>query len=94
MTDIQGAMCSLISAFQKYSGKEGDDRTLTKNELKELLNNEMKGLLSKPNDKAAIDKIFNDLDANGDQTVDFKEYICLIACITCECHEYFSQAKK
>lgn len=41
MSDIQKAMALLISTFDKYSGKEGDKNTLSKEELKELLQNEL-----------------------------------------------------
>lgn len=45
MSDLQKGMALLISVFHKYSGKEGDKNTLTKGELKDLLNNEMGDLL-------------------------------------------------
>lgn len=40
MSDVQKAMALLITSFTKYSGKEGDKSTLSKEELKELLQNE------------------------------------------------------
>lgn len=45
MSDIQTAMALLINSFDKYSGKEGDKYTLSKAELKELLQNELGDLL-------------------------------------------------
>lgn len=45
MSDIQQAMTLLITAFDKYSGKEGDRHTLSKAELKELLENEFGEML-------------------------------------------------
>lgn len=45
MSDIQKAMALLISTFDKYSGKEGDKNTLSKEELKELLQNEFGEML-------------------------------------------------
>ncbi len=38
-------MALLIAAFHKYSGKEGDKTTLSKGELKELLNAELGDIL-------------------------------------------------
>ncbi|XP_040910184.1 ictacalcin-like [Toxotes jaculatrix] len=89
MSDVQQAMALLITAFDKYSGKEGDRHTLSKAELKELLENEFGELLGKANDKAAIDRIFKDLDTNKDNSVDFREFVTLVCCLTQMCHEYF-----
>ncbi|XP_024921079.1 ictacalcin-like [Cynoglossus semilaevis] len=89
MSDIQQAMALLINAFDKYSGKEGDKFSLNKAELKELLENELGTLLGKANDKAAVDRIFKDLDRNKDNSVDFNEFVTLVCCLTQMCHEYF-----
>ncbi|KTF73704.1 hypothetical protein cypCar_00048140 [Cyprinus carpio] len=84
-------MALLIAAFYKYSGKEGDKTTLSKGELKDMLTAELGDILGKSSDKAAVDKIFKDLDANADGTVDFKEYVTLVACITMLCNEFFTK---
>ncbi len=44
-TEIQKGMALLIAAFHKYSGKEGDKTTLSKGELKDLLNAELGDIL-------------------------------------------------
>uniref|UniRef100_A0A9J7ZB05 Protein S100 n=1 Tax=Cyprinus carpio carpio TaxID=630221 RepID=A0A9J7ZB05_CYPCA len=91
MSQIQQGMALLIAAFYKYSGKEGDKTTLSKGELKDMLTAELGDILGKSSDKAALDKIFKDLDANADGTVDFQEYITLVACITMLCNEFFTK---
>ncbi|KAK3551546.1 hypothetical protein QTP70_019818 [Hemibagrus guttatus] len=85
MSQLQKGMALLISAFHKYSGKEGDKLTLSKGELKELLTNEMGDIFGNCKDQTKLDKIFKDLDANADGVVDFKEYVTLVACITMLC---------
>lgn len=45
MSDLEMAISHLIMSFSKYAGKEGDKHTLNKAELKELLQNELGGLL-------------------------------------------------
>lgn len=45
--------------------------------------------LQKANDKAAVDRIFKDLDRNKDNSVDFNEFVTLVCCLTQMCHEYF-----
>ncbi|XP_050987234.1 ictacalcin-like [Labeo rohita] len=84
-------MATLITVFYKYSGKERDKLTLSKGELRDLLSSEMGNILGKSQDKPALDKIFKDLDANKDGTVDFQEYITLVACITMFCNEFFQK---
>ncbi|KAJ8005021.1 hypothetical protein DPEC_G00142320 [Dallia pectoralis] len=89
MSQVQQGMAMLIAAFHKYSGKEGDKLTLSKGELKDLLNAELGELLGKNADQKKVDKIFNDLDANKDGSVDFQEYVSLVACLTMVCNEFF-----
>nr|XP_046182826.1 ictacalcin-like isoform X1 [Oncorhynchus gorbuscha] len=89
MSGIQQAMSLLIASFHKYSGKEGDKLTLSKAELKELLQAELGEMLGKASDKSAVDRIFKDLDSNKDNTVDFKEYVTLVSCLTVMCNEFF-----
>uniref|UniRef100_A0AAZ3RCA7 Protein S100 n=2 Tax=Oncorhynchus tshawytscha TaxID=74940 RepID=A0AAZ3RCA7_ONCTS len=91
MSQVQQAMALLISAFHKYSGKEGDKTTLSKGELKDLLYAELGEILGKNTDQAKIDKIFKDLDANSDGSVDFQEYVTLVACLTMVCNEFFTK---
>ncbi|KAI9540124.1 hypothetical protein NQZ68_002058 [Dissostichus eleginoides] len=88
MSDVQNAMTLLIGSFSKYAGKEGDNNTLSKAELKELLQNELGDLLGKANDKAAVDRLFEGLDTNKDNSVDFKEFINMVTCLTLACRKY------
>ncbi|KFQ13405.1 Protein S100-P, partial [Leptosomus discolor] len=48
-------------------------------------------LLQSGKDKNAIDKVFKNLDENGDSHVDFKEYVIFVAALTRCCHQYFEQ---
>ncbi|XP_058242134.1 ictacalcin-like [Hemibagrus wyckioides] len=91
LTQLQQGMGILIATFHKYSGKEGDKLTLSKGELKDLLTDELGDIFGKSSDKAALDKIFKDLDANADGVVDFQEYVTLVACITMMCNEFFTK---
>lgn len=36
-----------------------------------------------------LDKLFADLDQNGDLEIDFKEFVALIAMVTSACEELF-----
>ncbi|XP_019958016.1 ictacalcin-like [Paralichthys olivaceus] len=94
MSEVQKAMGHLINAFHRYSKKEGDELFLSKGELKELLENELKEMLGNSADKTAIDRIFNDLDHNKDNKVDFAEYTAMVCSLTQMCHEFFTSKKK
>ncbi|TKS88345.1 Ictacalcin [Collichthys lucidus] len=93
MSDIVTAISLLIKSFNKYACKEGNPCTLNKGELKLLLQNELGELLQKANNKDELDTIFQDLDTNKDNSVDFTEFGRLVLCLTVMCHEYFINKK-
>ncbi|CAN9503735.1 unnamed protein product [Ophioblennius macclurei] len=93
MSDTQIAMALLLGVFNKYAGKEGDSDTLTKTELKDLLQNELKELLGKAKDNSAVDKLFKDLDRDSDNKVDFKEFGTFILSLTVMFHDYLKTCK-
>uniref|UniRef100_A0A3Q0RFD6 Protein S100 n=1 Tax=Amphilophus citrinellus TaxID=61819 RepID=A0A3Q0RFD6_AMPCI len=75
------AMADLIVVFYKYSGNEGDKYTLTKWELKNLLQNDLcsSGMLG----------IMRELDDNKDGVVDFKEFVVLVTAVTIAANDFF-----
>ncbi|XP_030048449.1 protein S100-P [Microcaecilia unicolor] len=91
MSQLEIAMATIISVFGKYAGTEGSKKTLSKAELKTLVENELPGFLTTTTDKVTIDKLLKDLDENGDSEVDFKEFIMFVTVLTCICHEYFTE---
>ncbi|NXA29070.1 S100P protein, partial [Ibidorhyncha struthersii] len=91
MSQLETAMGMTIAVFDKYAKTDGNRQTLTKAELKTLLEKELPNFLSSGKDKDAIDKVFKDLDENGDSQVDFKEFVIFVAALTCCCHKYFEQ---
>ncbi|XP_032089916.1 protein S100-A1 isoform X1 [Thamnophis elegans] len=90
-SQLERAVDALISVFHNYSGKEGDKHKLSKKELKELLENELGGLLETQRDPEVVDKIMHDLDENGDGEVDFQEFVILVAALTVACNPFFSE---
>ncbi|NXS08300.1 S100P protein, partial [Neodrepanis coruscans] len=91
MSQLETAMGMTIAVFDKYAKTDGNGQTLNKAELKTLLEKELPNFLASGKDKDAIDKIFKDLDENGDSQVDFKEFIIFVAALTSFCHKYFEQ---
>ncbi|XP_067871878.1 protein S100-A1-like [Heterodontus francisci] len=91
---LESCMIQMIDVFHKYSGTEGDKYTLNGNELKTLLNTELSGFVKNPNDKAAVEKIFKDLDRNNDQEVNFQEFAVMVVGLTIACNDFFIDMKK
>ncbi|KAM9758971.1 protein S100-B-like [Menidia menidia] len=86
MSDLESGMATIIKVFHKYSGHKC---ILKKAELKALINNEMNHFVKKIKENDTLDALFADLDQNGDQEIDFKEFIALIAMVTSACHDHF-----
>ncbi|XP_074079576.1 protein S100-A6 [Macrotis lagotis] len=76
---LDEAICVLIGIFHKYSSREGDKNTLSKKELKELIQNEL-GLGSKLEDKE-IAALMDGLDQDKDQEVNFQEFISFLGAL-------------
>lgn len=91
-SNLEDAMEKLIGVFHHYSGKEGDKYKLNKSELKTLLQEQFKELLTACNDP--VDKIMVDLDENKDGEVDFQEFVVLVAALTVACNEFFCGCNK
>ncbi|XP_048359305.1 protein S100-A6-like [Sphaerodactylus townsendi] len=73
---IDMALGTLVAAFHDYAKKHNDGTTINKKELKELIEKEV-SLGQKVNDKE-IQGLMGDLDRNGDEKLDFKEYLTLL----------------
>ncbi|XP_019948331.2 S100 calcium binding protein T [Paralichthys olivaceus] len=86
---LENAMQLMIQTFHKYSGNEGDKYTLSRTELKEMLNSELGNYLGNAQDKEAVDKVMGDLDSNNDGEVDFTEFIILVGALTVACNDFF-----
>ncbi|KAM9852036.1 protein S100-A1 [Aulostomus maculatus] len=88
-SQLEKAIEGLITVFHSYSSREGDKYKLSKAELKTLLQEELTDFMACCNDPAGIDKIMTDLDENGDQQLDFQEFVVLVAALTVACNEFF-----
>ncbi|XP_075763956.1 protein S100-A6-like [Pelodiscus sinensis] len=92
MASLDQAIGALVCVFHKYSGKEGDKDTLSKGELKELIQKEL-SLGAKLQD-AEIQKLMKDLDRNKDQSVDFQEYVAFLGALAMVYNEALIKYKK
>ncbi|XP_071326006.1 ictacalcin-like [Trachinotus anak] len=84
MPRLVGAMAALLTVFNEYAGKDGDEKTLTRAELIELLHNEFP--VTGDSNKAEVDEFFSMLDGDKDGVVDFKEYVTFVTALTVLCN--------
>ncbi|XP_032649513.1 protein S100-A6 [Chelonoidis abingdonii] len=89
---LDQAIGLLVAVFHKYSGKEGDKNTLSKRELKELIQKELT-LGAKLKD-AEIVGLMEDLDRNKDQEVNFQEYVTFLGALAMIYNEALVSYKK
>ncbi|KAM9368369.1 protein MRP-126-like [Phaethornis superciliosus] len=88
LSDLEKAMNVIIDVFHLYSRREGDRDTLTKKELKLLIEKQLANYLKNVKNKATIDEIMKDLDINKDAQISFCEVMLLITRVTIATHEH------
>ncbi|NXE84340.1 M126 protein, partial [Cochlearius cochlearius] len=88
LSELEKAMDVIIDVFHQYSRQEGDRDTLTKKELKLLIEKQLANYLQHVKNKATIDEIMKDLDINRDAQISFSEVMLLIVRVTIATHEH------
>ncbi|XP_072473757.1 protein S100-P [Notamacropus eugenii] len=91
MSELEKAMGMLIDVFDRYAGAESKKETLTKQELKALLEKEFPNFVKNGKNNEAVNKLFENLDNNKDSEVDFNEFIVFVASLTAICYKYCHQ---
>ncbi|KAL2091352.1 hypothetical protein ACEWY4_013615 [Coilia grayii] len=84
MSDLETSMVSIIDVFHKYSGHKCH---LKKAELKDLINHEMRHFIKKVQDDETLGQLFSDLDRNGDEKINLREFMTFIAQVSSACHD-------
>ncbi|KAF1675196.1 M126 protein, partial [Pygoscelis papua] len=87
-SELEKAMDIIIDVFHQYSRREGNRDTLTKKELKLLIEQQLVNYLKLVKDRATIDEIMKDLDINKDAQISFSEVMLLIIRVTIAAHEH------
>ncbi|KAM4810583.1 protein S100-P [Rhinophrynus dorsalis] len=87
MSELETAVAMMIDVFDKYACVEGNKMTLTKGEMKSLLEKELPGILKNAKGKDPTEELMKDLDTNGDCEMDFNEFMVFVAALACLGHE-------
>ncbi|KAJ8273500.1 hypothetical protein GJAV_G00102280 [Gymnothorax javanicus] len=88
-SELETAMESLITVFHRYASKEGNSNSLSRRELKDLMENELQTFLKSQTDPAAVDRIMKNLDTNGDGEVNFEEFVSLVVGLSVACEQCY-----
>ncbi|XP_068189124.1 protein S100-A1-like [Antennarius striatus] len=88
-SELEIAMESLILVFHRYASRDGKESTLSKRDLKDLMENELSNFLKCQKDPEAVDKIMKDLDVNSDGHVDFEEFVSLVVGLSIACEQCY-----
>ncbi|XP_071062159.1 uncharacterized protein [Pseudochaenichthys georgianus] len=94
MTELENCMESLIKVFHRYSIEDGDAKTLSKKELKKLLENELPTFLKTQQNPKTVDFILKDLDQNKDDKLDFEEFLPLVVGLSMACEKCYMLHEK
>ncbi|CAK6982688.1 protein S100-A10b [Scomber scombrus] len=94
MTDLEKCMESLIVIFHRYADEDGDGRTLTKKELKKLVEKELPTFLKTQQNPKTVDLILKDLDQNKDDKLDFEEFLPLVVGLSLACDKCYMLHQK
>ncbi|NXA73870.1 M126 protein, partial [Thryothorus ludovicianus] len=93
LSELEKAMDVIIDVFHQYSRREGDRDTLTKKELKLMIEKQLANYLKHVKSKATIDQIMKDLDVNKDAQINFGEMMLLVTRVTCATHEHLHEVE-
>ncbi|XP_066062708.1 protein MRP-126-like [Chamaea fasciata] len=93
LSELEKAMDIIIDVFHQFSRREGDRDTLSKKELKLLIEKQLANYLKHVKNKATIEQIMKDLDANKDAQISFGEMMLLVTRVTCATHEHLHEVE-
>ncbi|XP_075763947.1 protein S100-A12 [Pelodiscus sinensis] len=91
LSELEKAMEQIINVFHEYSKRVGHFDTLTKGELKQLIDKQLANFLKNLKDKSTVDSLFRELDKNRDQQLSFGEFMVLICRVTVATHDHLHE---
>ncbi|KAL1788370.1 hypothetical protein HispidOSU_017391 [Sigmodon hispidus] len=93
-TETEKCIESLITVFQKYSGKDGNNCQLFKTEFISFMNTKLAAFTKNQKDPGVLDCMMKKLDLNSDGQLDFQEFLNLVGGLAIACHDCFLLASQ
>uniref|UniRef100_A0A8C5T2N7 EF-hand domain-containing protein n=1 Tax=Laticauda laticaudata TaxID=8630 RepID=A0A8C5T2N7_LATLA len=87
MSRLLRNICSIICIFEKYAKDDGDCGTLSKGELKQLIQTEFADVIVDPHDPKTIETVLHLLDTDCDGKVGFEEFTVLVFKVVKACYK-------
>ncbi|KAM5295290.1 protein S100-B-like [Glossophaga mutica] len=87
MSTLLENVMAIIDLFQQYSKTDKDTDTLSKEELKELLEKEFRPILKNPDDPDTAAVFMDILDIDDNQKLDFTEFFLMVFKLAKACYE-------
>ncbi|XP_029299373.1 protein S100-A11 [Cottoperca gobio] len=75
---MEAAICTFVTQFKTYAGKDGASSTLSKDEFHNLVTSQLPNYVKNASDPGAIDQLMGSLDENNDGELTFLEFWQLI----------------
>ncbi|NWV04584.1 S10AB protein, partial [Ptilonorhynchus violaceus] len=86
-TETERCIESLLAVFQRYAGRDGDPRSLSKREFLAFMNTELAAFTKNQKDPGVVERMMKKLDLNSDGKLDFQEFLNLIGGVAVACHD-------
>nr|KAF6304708.1 filaggrin family member 2 [Pipistrellus kuhlii] len=91
MTDLLRSVVTVIDVFYKYTNQDGECGTLSKDDLKELLEKEFRPILKNPDNPDTVEVIMHMLDRDHDRRLDFTEFLLMVFKLAMACNNVLSK---
>ncbi|XP_065604997.1 cornulin-like [Cyrtonyx montezumae] len=91
MAQLQDNINGIIATFYTYARSDGDSSTLSKGELRQLIEQELEDMIMDAQDPRTVEKVLLFLDEDSSGKVDFGEFLNLVFRVAKACHKQFQQ---
>ncbi|TWW63735.1 protein S100-P-like [Takifugu flavidus] len=89
-TPLEGAIAVIIGVFEKYASKDDNSKTLSRAEVKTLIEKELPMFVQDPSSKKGVQEMFTELE-DGSGEVDFCGFMSQVANLVMVCKSVLDQ---